>query len=253
MNKKGTLIPPLTVIFTIFAMGVALHYIGVADENQQDYIGEMQLDMINLFSIAENDLVYDKQVLKQSFGDSLIDFASSGGFFNGESTSDGYVYWRRGEVSCYPTLGSLEENFISYLNENLDFKGDYEIDFIFIGGGMSVVLDPVKKYSIQDNNYEVNYTSTSNVVIDYDYNFNSILNSVNSAQLVVSTCADDIVCWRREASFPFVVDNHNKVYKFDITSGSMTDAFGEKEVILKAAVDFNELNPVVDGEFKCLV
>ena len=252
MNKKGTLIPPLTVVFTIIAMGVALHYLGVANENQEGYVGEMQLDMINLFSTVENDLIYDKQVLKQSFGVSLVEFAGSGGVFNGEKTNDGYVYWGRGDVSCYPNLGSLERDFAFYLNENLDFKGDYEIDFIF-GAGMEVVLDPVKNYSIGDNNYEINYKSTSKILLEYNYNFNSILNSINSVQLVVSTCGDDVACWRNEADFPFVVDNHNKVYKFDITSGNITDAFGEKGVILKAAVDFNELNPVVDGEFKCLV
>jgi hypothetical protein len=253
MNKKGTLIPPLTLIFTIIAMGVALHYFLEANDNQEDYIGEMQLDMINLFSIAENNLIYDEQVLKQSFGDSLVDFADSGGFFNGKETSDGYTYWVFGEVSCYPTLDSLETNLGSYLTENLDFKGDYETDFIFVEGGMSVVLDPVKKYSIGDNNYAVNYTPSSNILVDYDYNIGGLLEVISSVQLVAYLCGDDVVCWEREASFPFVVDNHNKVYKFDITSGNMTDAFGEKEVILRAAVDFNELNPVVDGEFKCLV
>ncbi len=250
LNKKG-IVPHLLLVFTLLTMGVALFLFSSAMENQKDNIGFIQQDTVNLLFEGREDLNYDKNVLKQEFSDVLIRFADNGGVYHG-SASSGYTYWKKGEFECYPTVDSLKKSFLLFLDEGLssDIQGSYDFDLIFENNGMSVVMESNGDYSAEKEKYKISYSPGYETSVFYDYNFNSFLDGVDEVQRVISLCGDDSTCWEKEATFDWVKDNN--LYKVEITSSKLIDAFGEKEVVLKAAIDFDEVNPLVDGELKCL-
>ena len=249
LNKRG-LLPTLVLMFTLICFGAALFYFGEAMDNQKGYIGAAQLDFSNILVESENSLIYDEQVLKQSFSDLIVEFADKGAMFpNAPSTFDNTRYWERGGIECYPSLNTLEENFILFL-DGVMVKGDYDIDVIFKqGGGMLVELDSTKNYSASGTNYEINYVPAAKISYESDYDFSLFLENIDKVKEIVSECGSDSVCWEEKSDFYWEEDN--KVFKFKLISGKITDAFGEKEVILSAAVDFNDINLLAGDEFKC--
>ncbi|MCD4759969.1 hypothetical protein K8R33_03705 [archaeon] len=251
LNKKGEMLVHFVLVFVVLSFGLSLVLFTQAMENQKGYVGEMQLDLIQLSFDGEKDLIYDKQVLKQGFSDLIVEFGNFGGNFEGDSTDDGYVYFVRGDVDCYPNIGSLESSFISLLNARMDFFGGYETDLIFEKGGMVVDLDSVEEYVVDRDGYEIKHRPMGNINVFYDYDFNSFLENVDELKSVVDLCGADKGCWDNNAKFYF--EENNNLFKVEMVSDSITDVFGEKEVVLKAAVDFKELNPLVGDTFQCLV
>ena len=62
--------------------------------------------------------------------------------------------------------------------------------------------------------------------------------SVENFKDIVSLCGNDTSCWNNEATFYW--EEHNNLFKVEIPSGIITDAFGEEEVVvLSATVDFS--------------
>lgn len=251
MNKKGIL-PTFVLLFTLACVTAAFFHFSNASENREGYVGEPQLGMIEVLFESKNDLIYDKQVIEQSFGDLVVEFAENGIIHNGDKTSDGYTYWYRGGIKCYPDINSLENNFIRLLNGKLksDGRGNYNSDLIFEGNSIILNLKSNKEYLSGGDDYSISYISGSEISSKYNYDFNSFLEGVDEVQEIVLNCGADSGCWDMLADFYF--EEHNNLFKLEITSPNVTDVFGEKEVILKAAVDFNEINALLGEDFKCL-
>ncbi len=143
----------------------------------------------------------------------------------------------------------MERNFVDYLNLEV-VKGAYDLDVLFKqGGGMTVTLDSITPYNISGSNYKISYLPSTGVVYESDYDFNLFLENIDEVKGIVSQCGSNNTCWDENAEFYWEEDN--KVFKFKLISGKITDAFGEKEVILSAAVDFNDINQLAGDEFKC--
>ena len=248
LDKKGIL-PTLVLMFTLLCFGAAIFFFSEAMDNQKGYVGQAQLDFSNALVESENSLIYDEQVLKQSFGDLVVDFASKGGVSDNSGTFDNFNYWEKGGVKCYPNVIDLERNFVLFL-DNAMVKGDYDTDLVFKqGGGMEVKLTSLKNYTVSGSNYEIKYIPNAEIIYGSDYDFSLFLENIDKVKAIVEECGEDLGCWGTKADFYWEEDN--KLYKFKLVSGKITDAFGEKEVILNAAVDFNELNALTGDEFKC--
>jgi len=248
LNKKGIL-PTLVLMFTLLCFGAAIFYFGEAMDNQKGYIGQAQLDFSNVLVESENSLIYDEQVLKQSFGNLIVEFGERGGVNANSGTFDNFRYWEKGGVECYPNIIDLERNFIFFLDEGM-VRGDYDIDLVFEqGGGMIVKLVSLKNYTVSGSNYEIKYIPDTEIIYESDYDFSLFLENIDKVKAVVEECREDPMCWEEKSDFYWEEDNN--LYKFKLVSGKITDAFGEKEVILSAAVDFNELNALTGDEFKC--
>ena len=91
--------------------------------------------------------------------------------------------------------------------------------------------------------------ASEEIVHKSDYDFSLFLENIDKVKNVVNECGSDNICWEEKAEFYWEEDN--KVFKFELISGKIADAFGEKEVMLSAAVDFNDINLLAGDEFKC--
>jgi len=251
LNSKKAILPSLILVVVLLWIGAALYFYNNAMENQKGYVGEAQLEIIDLTSQSISHIIYDEQVLKQNFSDLMVNFASVGGISGGKS-KEGYTYWKKGSFECYPDVDKLKKNFALFLSDNLNglVLGTYSYDIIFENDGFNVLMESNEKYNLKSGDYEVEYDPSLAVMVFYSYTFNSFLNNVSMVQKVVNDCGDDEGCWQKEAKFNWVKDNN--LYKVELISDKLRDAFGEKEVILKAAIDFNSINPLVDGDLKCL-
>ena len=114
---------------------------------------------------------------------------------------------------------------------------------------MVVILEPIISYNVSGSNYEISYTPSTKIINESNYDFSLFLENVDRVKDVVDECESDSLCWEEKADFYWEEDN--KVFKFELISGKIADAFGEKEVMLSAAVDFNDINLLAGDEFKC--
>lgn len=249
LNKRG-LLPTLVLMFTLICFGAALFYFGESMDNQKGYVGAAELDFSNVLVESESDLIYDQHAIKQRFSDIIINFAEGGVMFpNSPNAFDNTRYWEKGGIECYPSLDIIEKNFVKFLDNEV-VRGVYDLDVIFNqGGGMKIILIPNIDYNISKGNYKISYLPTSKIIYDSDYDFSLFLDNIDKVKYVVSECDSDSLCWEEKADFYW--EEHNKVFKFELISGKIADAFGEKEVILNAAVDFNDINLLAGDEFKC--
>jgi len=249
LNKRG-LLPTLVLMFTLICFGAALFYFGEAMDNQKGYVGTAELDFSKVLIQSESNLIYDQHAIEQRFSDVIINFAEGGAMFpNSPSAFDNTRYWEKGGIECYPNLDIIKNNFIKFLDNEV-VRGDYDLNVIFNQGrGMKIILTPNIAYNISKENYMISYLPNSKIIYNSDYDFSLFLENVDKVKYVVSECGSDSVCWEEKSEFYW--EEHNKVFKFELISGKIADAFGEKEVILNAAVDFNDINLLAGDEFKC--
>jgi hypothetical protein len=249
LNKRG-LLPTLVLMFTLICFGAALFYFSEAMDNQKGYIGAAQADFSNLLVQAEADTIYSQHALDQRFGEMIINFAEGGAMFpNSPDAFDNTRYWEKGGIECYPDLQTIENNFVNFLNLVV-IRGYYDFEIIFQqGGGMDLILKHNKEYNITGSNYNIEYLPSMEIVHKSDYDFSLFLENIDKVKNVVNECGSDNICWEEKAEFYWEEDN--KVFKFELISGKIADAFGEKEVMLSAAVDFNDINLLAGDEFKC--
>jgi len=249
LNKRG-LLPTLVLMFTLICFGAALFYSGEAMDNQKGYIGAAQADFSNILVESENAIIYDKQVMEQSFSKVMIKFAEGGAIFpNSQNAFDNKRYWEKGGIKCYPSLDTMKRNLADLLEIEI-IGEDYNREIIFKKGvGMVVILEPIISYNVSGSNYEISYTPSTKIIHESNYDFSLFLENVDRVKDVVDECESDSLCWEEKADFYWEEDN--KVFKFELISGKIADAFGEKEVMLSAAVDFNDINLLAGDEFKC--
>ena len=223
LGKKGVL-PTLVLVFTLISMGAALFYSSGAIENQKGEVGTLVWDLLNAENKLKNDMIYDGQFLKQSMNNLVIDFADGGL----DST------WE--DSSSYPSLDEIKEKFELYLNNRLN--GEYEVNFVFDSGLTILKLKNIKEYGYDSTNYNISSVGGEEFEFEVLYDFSLLSDSVENLRDVVSSCGDDTSCWGVEASFYWEEDNN--LFKVEVPSGIITDAFGEEGVIiLGATVDFS--------------
>ncbi len=247
LGKKGIL-PTLVMIFALISVGAAFFYLIDSGVDESASLGKLQVDILKLGYNAERDIIYNKYLLDQNIEDYFVEFAGLGGLFNEYKTDDGYSYWVRGEIGCYPSLDDLKKNFILFLGDK--FNGSYTFDVLFEDGRSKIVLRTLKEYNVSGSYYNVSFKPDLERTVHSEIDFSKLYDSVEKVKEVVELCGADVDCWNTSANFSWF--NHNNLFKVEIISGSVTGAFGEKEVILKAAVDFDGANPLLGEEFKCL-
>ena len=221
LGRKGIL-PTLVLVFTLIAIGSALFYSSEAVDNQKGEIGEVVLDLLDLENRLNNEAIYDKAYLKQSINGVVIEFAENGLNHN----------WNEE----YPSLDKIKENFALHLNNKL--KREYDIGFVFNSGITKLQMKGIKGYNYSTENYNIDTVNGRDFEFEFDYEFSLLSDSVEDLKDVVTLCRKDTACWNREATFYWEEDNN--LFKVEVPSGVITDAFGEKGVIiLDATVDFS--------------
>nr|MBA4405372.1 hypothetical protein [Nanoarchaeum sp.] len=248
MNKKG-IMPTLVLVFTLLCLGAFLFFSSEAAENQKGVIGASTVELINLDFQSKADAIYDEQIIKQNFANDFVTLMENGAYYKQSKTSDGYVYWKRDNINCFPNVELVNSNLIKSINSSL--KASYDFDLNFDRTKIILNLQNNKQYTSKQDNYEIKMKPKNGFSISYDYDIDSVMNNVWKVERIVNLCGDDRNCWSDNADF--VWKNEDKLYKVELPSDKIVDAFGEKEVILKAAIDFEELNPLVGEVFECSV
>jgi len=254
LGKKGIL-PVFVLLFTIICLGAALFYLSESLENQKGVIGDKQLGVLKMYSDAQQDKIYSELLLEQNFEGFLVEFASDGVMYNDQITIDRYVYWKRGEINCYPNFESIKRDFSLFINDQLD-DVEYSPEILFGNDGiMKVKMISSNDYNFEEDSLKVVYKPANDYNFESDIDiglFNSIISDIEEIAFVVDECGNDNDCWADKANFYWEQDNN--LFKVEVVSGIIeTESFGEKEVILKAAVDFNEVNPLLGEDFICSV
>lgn len=248
MNKKG-IMPTLVLVFTILCLGAFLYFSSEAAENQKGVIGESTIELMNLDFQSKSNGIYDGQIIKQNFADDFVTLMENGGYYKQSKTSDGYVYWKRDNINCFPNVELIKSNLIKSVNSSL--KASYYFDLTFDRNKIILNLQNNKEYSSKKDNFDIKMKPKNSFSVSYDYDIDSIMNGVWKVERIVNLCKDDKNCWSENADF--VWKNEDKLYKVELPSDKIVDAFGGKEVILKAAIDFEELNPLTGEVFECSV
>jgi hypothetical protein len=239
MNRKGVL-SAYVFVFTFMAIGLALFLITQIGDDVVNALGRSQSELLDTYVGAEVDLFNDGRLIEYVWKDSLIGLGKTGGV---DTSSIGeYSYWKRGGESCFPDLEELESKLAEIIV--LKTEGDYVLDV----DSSNVVITYDKEYVGGADNTSFTYYFNPVVEIGFDYDLNEFLDAIQTVEIIVSECGDDIACWDTK-DVSYSVDDNN-VFKVDVVSGIVKDILGEEVVIVKGAIDF-DYNPLQDGEFEC--
>lgn len=245
MNKKGIL-PMLVLVFTILCLGAFLYFSSEIVGNQKEVMGNGAIGLMQLDFNSKSDAIHDEQLIKQKFSERFVKLAEQG-FVKQAKTDDGYSYWRRDSIECYPNLEIVKVNLADSLKSGL--KGNYNFDFNMDRSKIVLNLVNSKEYSKKIEKFDIKITPVNSFSVSYNYDIDKVMNNIWKVERIANLCGDDRNCWSNNADF--VWKREDKVYKVELVSDKIVDAFGEKEVILKAAIDFEELNPLVGEVFEC--
>ena len=255
MNKKG-LFTLYVLIYTILGIGISLMlFVNFQEHSSTKYLGDSQLNLIELYSEGESDLFYVTQLLSE------IEIVSSlfenGGFYNDPNKMNGeYVLWKKNSSDCYPTLNLLDREFSIVFNKKLLNEGyslDYSTKVINSLSFFEILFNSSKNldYSIVNKeNEEIGiYSLSPNFKILINYDLNNFFSFVEEVKSIVGLCQNDENCWESHATFEW--ENNGNLFMFESLPQLIQTVNGEKEVKIKAAVDFEEINELVEGEFEC--
>lgn len=255
MNKKG-LFTLYVLIYTILGIGISLMlFVNFQEHSSTKYLGDSQLNLIELYSEGESDLFYVTQLLSD------IEIVSSlfenGGFYNDPNKMNGeYVLWKKNSSDCYPTLNLLDREFSIVFNKKLLNEGyslDYSTKVINSLSFFEILFNSSKNldYSIVNKeNEEIGiYSLSPNFKILINYDLNNFFSFVEEVKSIVGLCQNDENCWESHATFEW--ENNGNLFMFESLPQLIQTVNGEKEVKIKAAVDFEEINELVEGEFEC--
>ena len=255
MNKKG-LFTLYVLIYTILGIGISLMlFVNFQEHSSTKYLGDSQLNLIELYSEGESDLFYVTQLLSD------IEIVSSlfenGGFYNDPNKMNGeYVLWKKNSSDCYPTLNLLDREFSIVFNKKLLNEGyslDYSTKVINSLSFFEILFNSSKNldYSIVNKeNEEIGiYSLSPNFKILINYDLNNFFSFVEEVKSIVGLCQNDENCWESHATFEW--ENNGNLFMFESLPQLIQTVNGEKEVKIKAAVDFVEINELVEGEFEC--
>lgn len=258
MNKKGMLMVYL-LVFTVIAVSYAIYLnFTYFKDFDSDKIGRVQNSLIENSNNLYEELYFQNEILKYVVDDSVIELGNKGGFNEGERI-DGYLLWYKGGNGCWPiNKDDLEGNYLIILDEKMkshsgyyfydvdefkyhdyDFKVEEDLDKLKIISGLNLSIDG------NGNGFNTNGVYDNGLIYVLDYNFEDFVTKVkNVRDDILNDCSDDVDCWndkKNSREWFKSLDVNGKVFKFELVSGSV----GEKGVIVKGAVDFN------DGELKC--
>jgi len=245
VNKKGFWTVSLLVMI-ILVLGCLTYFVlKDFDKLPKVSVGMNAIQLFDVYDEAENDLVYFDKSLEYSFSDSVNNLLENGGFFDINSKKqDNYVLWKQDLYECYPTKEKLYENLGLYLNKSVNSKLskiNYMFEYQFQISGddkMSVIGIPNGKliYNQILTNASVNYSVEPRLNLKVNYNFNEVLNKVDGVKTIVDKCQENAACWQQNAGFSW--KNNGKFFSFELDIGKIGDVFGEKNLVLKGAVDF---------------
>ena len=258
VNKKGDFWSLTLIIGTLAVLGFLTVWVVGSSQEYEYAVGTNSILLFNLFDNVESDLFnYDKS-LEYSFSPSLKELLEKGGFFDTtDKEINGYVLWKRDVQECYPNETRLQENLGLFLNKIIDEKLEklnlscnylvqdilkidncYEFSFEKDSGKLIIIgkSKREKEYTRKLANATAKYFINPNLRLEVDYNFDNVLIKVLEVRDIVSLCNDDAVCWEQNANFNW--QNDSKVFTFDLDIGKVEDVFGETELILKGAADF---------------
>ena len=261
VGKKG-LFTLYVFIYTILSIGVALFLISEVQDNLLvKSLGESQLALIESYEHGENKLFYlDRQYAGK---DHLSKFFELGGFsYNPLKSEEGYTLWARGlnygedYSECYPTYSSFKSEFgvflWSELHKNSDsLYYDYEINdlnssFEVIGiSRNSIDIIILKNDSINMGTYSIK----PNVKFSVQYDIDNFLEFVDEVKFIVDECRNNEICWESNANFWW--ENKGNLFMFESIPQIINTEKGKKEVKIKAAVNFDEFNPLQGDTFPC--
>lgn len=236
MNKKG-IFTLYALVFVILSVGAGIYFVSSIAESNVATLGKSQANLLNSYSSAEIDLFNYEQFLKYNFKEIISELGSSGGVL-GQDSIGGHTYWQKGSKKCYPSLEDLKKNLGLLIGDEDIIIDDSEI-LIYYNN----------TYSFSENGIEINYYFTPVLKFDYDYPLTNFLDRINEVDGVVDICGEDISCWETEFKYECSISKEGNVILIDIDAPKINDVFGEKEIVIKGAVDFG-FNPLID-EFEC--
>jgi len=236
MNRKG-IFTLYALVFVILSVGAGIYFVSSIAESNVATLGNLQANLLNSYSSAEVDLFNYEQSLKYNFKDIIGELGSSGGVLEQDNFNE-YSYWQRGSGKCYPSLEDLKNNLGLLIDEEGVVVGDSKILIYYDN-----------TYSFSENNTEIKYYFTPLLKFDYDYPLDNFLDRINEVDRVVDVCGEDVSCWETEFGYEYSIIKEGSVLLIDIDAPEINDVFGEKEIVLKGAIDF-DFNPLIDS-FGC--
>jgi len=178
MNKKA-IFTPLFVIFTFILLTiVSLYLLNTKASDINRNLGASQLETINTYQQAEEQLFYIEQIAKISQDQAIDEFMKNGGVYNLDNCQmhQGYVIWDA-NTNCIP---EIQDNFLKIflinLNRNLpkELNLNYELSEISIVDD-SILAQTEKELTISKkiNQTNITYSIPFNFKIPLKINLNS--------------------------------------------------------------------------------
>jgi hypothetical protein len=246
VGKKG-LFTLYVLIYTILGIGVSMfHFVDYQEHVSTGYIGDVQFNLLDKYSSAENDLFYLDYSLSNS--DAFFNLLKQGGFSGGSINSE-YTLWKIDDMNCYPTRTSLLEEFSILLNSETGINYSFQFDQKSDNLGIVGIPENNLIYNISKNEEIIgNYSVAPIVYFTINYNFDDFLMFVDEIVSIVDNCENDVSCWSELANFAW--ESENDVFRFSSEEYLINTLQGDRTIKINAAVDFNEINPLL-GDVQC--
>ena len=243
MNKKGDYWSFTLLVVTVIILGWTSWLVLTNSSPMERTTGLSSILLYNIFDEVEADLMYHDKALEYGFSDSLNDLLLNGGFFESKNKENGYVLWKRDINECYPTEDKIKEALGFYLNKTvaeklskINLTEEFEFKFEKEGNGLKVIgKSKGLIYSRNLENIHVDYEVDPILILIVDYDLDQVMLRVLEVKGVIDGCRDNVVCWQNAN---FVWSNNGKLFTFEVDLGRVEDVFGETDLVLKGAVDF---------------
>ncbi|MBT4334558.1 hypothetical protein HOD61_01955 [archaeon] len=247
VGKKG-LFTLYVLMYAVLGIGVSMFLFVDYHENIRiEYLGNSQLELIDAYTLAEKDFFFVDYSFKSA--NSLRYLLERGGSSSLSHNKD-FNLWKVGNLECYPTKEMLKKEFSALLNNltNINYSFTYEDkeNSFFVLAHSSDKLN----YDILDNGTKIGtYSISPDVYFEVDYNFDDFVNFVGEVVTVIDSCDGDISCWETSAEFEW--EFKEDVFIFSSKEYAVDSIQGTEQIKIRAAVDFDELNPLQGEVFIC--
>ncbi|MBW2977603.1 hypothetical protein KY331_02040 [Candidatus Woesearchaeota archaeon] len=191
-KKAMVMIFFLSILIVIIIMPMLFFTLYTKQAQFEKTLGSLQLDLIQTYHSAEQDLLYIDQSAKYSAIQTSYDLAANGGFYFpsscGKFSDTEYQLWNNKDKECYPNYElsfktRLTNNLNDYFNVNKLPPPKYE--FTILAQNIIGIAAENMIYKLENGNYSIKPSFNINI----GYNINEYQNIITQAKQLVEKCS----------------------------------------------------------------
>jgi hypothetical protein len=248
-NKKGSFVFNLLLVLALILIltYTSFKFLTTDKTKQTQEIGEMQINLINMYTSAEKANLYLEQSAKYTQGETLSSFYTAGGYYKSPCGKiANYNLWVKGAQNCFLTKGQLLKELNYFFNESLNnYSNNYQD------------INLMNNYDIGiDNNYFVingseiplkqnglTYYFKPYIRIKSDEDTSLLLSNIEKIKININNCKNNIDCWQKIDN-SFKITQNGKALIFEIDTQKSVGYFNKSNLVLKFGLDFSDNNPL---------